>query len=37
MLRQQLQPALRQIDGEEEAAPGNEIATVAGHVGMVSW
>src|SRR5688500_17770067 len=28
MLRQQSQPALRQIDGEEKAAPGNEVATV---------
>jgi hypothetical protein len=31
MLRQQPQPSLRQIDGEEEAAPGNEVATIVGH------
>jgi hypothetical protein len=31
---QQMQPALRQIDGEEKAASGNEVATVTGHARM---
>src|SRR5258708_14055295 len=31
MIRQQPQPAFRQVDGEEEAAPGEEIATIPGH------
>jgi hypothetical protein len=31
---QQLQPPIRQIDGEEEATPGNEITTIIGHVDM---
>src|SRR5437868_12363324 len=37
VLRQQPQPPLRQIDGEEEAAPGNEVATIVGHAGMLAW
>jgi hypothetical protein len=31
MFRQQPQPSLRKIDGEEEAAPGDEIATIVCH------
>jgi hypothetical protein len=31
VFRQQSQPSIRQIDGEEEAASGNEVATIAGH------
>ena len=31
VFRQQMQPPLRPIDGEEKAASGDEIATVAGH------
>jgi hypothetical protein len=30
---QQRQPPFRQIDGEEEAAPGDEVATIIGHAG----
>jgi hypothetical protein len=30
---QQRQPPFRQIDGEEEAAPGYEFATIIGHAG----
>jgi len=37
VLRQQPQPPLRQIDGEEEAAPGNEVATIVGHAEMPAW
>jgi hypothetical protein len=37
MLRQQPQPSLRQIDGEEEAAPGNEVATLVGDAGTLAW
>jgi hypothetical protein len=36
VLRQQRQSALRQIDGEEEAAPGQEVATVMGHADIVT-
>ena len=36
VLRQQPQPPLRQIDAEEEAAPGNEVATIVGHAGTTS-
>jgi len=31
VLRQEPKPSLRQIDSEEEAAPGNEVSTVVGH------
>src|SRR5258706_7510860 len=36
VLRQQPQPPLRQIDGEEEAASGNEVATILGHAAMLA-
>jgi hypothetical protein len=31
VFRQKPEPSLRQIDSEEEAAPGNEVSTVVGH------
>jgi hypothetical protein len=34
--RQQRQPPFRQIDGEEEAAPGDEVATIIGHAGRLA-
>jgi len=34
---QQVQPSFRQIDGEEEATSGNEVATVTGHAGVLAW
>jgi hypothetical protein len=34
---QQPQPSIRKIDGEEEAAPGNEVAAIVGHAGMLAW
>jgi hypothetical protein len=37
MRRQQPQASLRQIDGEEEAAPGNEVATIVGHASTLAW
>ena len=37
MLRQQVQPSLRQIDGEEEAGSRNEISSVAGQAGALAW
>jgi len=36
MIRQQRQPPLRQIDGEEEAATRNEVAAVCGHDAIIS-
>ncbi len=36
-LRQQRKPSLRQIDGEEEAAPGHEVATIVGHADTLAW
>jgi hypothetical protein len=35
--RQQGKPPLRQIDGEEEAAPGEEVAAVTGHAVQLAW
>jgi hypothetical protein len=32
VFRQQMQMPLRQIDGEEEAAPGKLVAAIVGHV-----
>jgi hypothetical protein len=26
-----------EIEGEEEAALGNEVATIVGHAGMLTW
>jgi hypothetical protein len=38
LFRQQPQPPLRQIDGEEEAAPSNEVASIVGHaVATLAW
>ena len=34
---QQVQPSFCQIDGEEEATSGNEVATVASHAVMLAW
>ena len=31
VIREQPQPPIREIDGEEEAASGDEVATVSGH------
>jgi hypothetical protein len=31
VFRQKPKPSLRQIDSEEEAAPGNEVSTIVGH------
>jgi len=36
VLRQQPQSPLRQIDGEEEAAPSSEVATIAGHAATLA-
>jgi hypothetical protein len=33
---QQRQPPFRRIDGEEEAAPGDEVATIVGHAGRLA-
>jgi hypothetical protein len=35
VIRQQPQPPLRKVNGKEEAAPGNEVATIVGHVGLL--
>jgi hypothetical protein len=36
MFRQQPQPPLSEINGEEEAAAGQEIATIAGHADVLA-
>jgi hypothetical protein len=36
VLRQQPQPPRRQIDSEEEAAPGTKVATIVGHAEMLA-
>jgi hypothetical protein len=36
MIRQQRQPPLRQIDGEEEAPTRNEVAAVCGYEAITS-
>jgi hypothetical protein len=37
VFRQQVQLPFRQIDGEEEAASGNEVAAIAGHADTLAW
>ena len=37
VLGQQRQPPFRQIDGEEDGAPGDEVATIIGHAGRLAW
>jgi hypothetical protein len=37
VLRQQPQMPLRQIGGEEEVAPGKEVAAIVGHGAILAW